>query len=215
MVPPASSSSNCAGATFRVVVLISGRGTNLQSLIDAISERRLKAQIVGVISNEPCAAGLQRAKAANIDTRVVSHRDFCSRAAFEFALQQTIDQLSPQLVVLAGFMRVLGEAFVNHYCGRLINIHPSLLPAFAGLNTHQRALDAAVLEHGASVHFVTGELDGGPIIAQRRVSVHPDDDADSLAARVLQQEHELLPEVVARIACGQVRLEGSQVVFSA
>jgi phosphoribosylglycinamide formyltransferase-1 len=193
-----------------VVVLISGGGTNLQALIDDAGPDSGYA-IVGVISNRPDVRGLERAAAAAIPTRVVDHTGFADRAAFDTALAQTIDPLRPGLVVLAGFMRILTDDFVDHYRGRMINIHPSLLPAFQGLNTHQRALDAGVHEHGASVHFVTGELDGGPIIAQARVPVMPHDDAPTLAARVLQREHQLLPQVVRWFAEGSLGLDGQQV----
>jgi phosphoribosylglycinamide formyltransferase-1 len=193
-----------------VVVLISGGGTNLQALIDDAGPDSGYA-IVGVISNRPDVRGLERAAAAAIPTRVVDHTGFPDRASFDAALAETIDPLQPGLVVLAGFMRILTDGFVEHYLGRMVNIHPSLLPAFQGLNTHQRALDAGVSEHGASVHFVTGELDGGPIIAQARVPVMPDDDAPTLAARVLQREHQLLPQVVRWFAEGILGLEGQQV----
>jgi len=193
-----------------VVVLISGGGTNLQALIDDAGPDA-GYEIVGVISNRPGVRGLERAASASIPTRVVDHTGFPDRAAFDTALADTIDPLHPGLVVLAGFMRILTNGFVDRYLGRMINIHPSLLPAFQGLNTHQRALDAGVTEHGASVHFVTGELDGGPIIAQARVPVMPNDDAPTLAARVLQREHQLLPRVVRWFAGGTLRLDGQQV----
>lgn len=194
----------------RVVVLISGRGSNLQSLIDR-SASDLPAQIVGVISNRPAAAGLERAEKAGIPTVVVDHSSFESRAAFEVALQTAIGELNPQLLVLAGFMRKLGDDFVAHYAGRMINIHPSLLPAFRGLDTHERALEAGVKEHGCSVHFVTAELDGGPVIAQMRVLIEDGDDTDTLTARVLRYEHELLPAVVHWFAEGRLRMTDNSV----
>jgi phosphoribosylglycinamide formyltransferase-1 len=195
-----------------VVVLISGGGTNLQALIDDAGPAA-GYDIAGVVSNRADARGLDRATTASIPTRVVDHTGFPDRASFDAALAETIDPLQPGLVVLAGFMRILTDGFVDHYLGRMINIHPSLLPAFQGLNTHQRALDAGVSEHGASVHFVTGELDGGPIIAQARVPVMPDDDAPTLAARVLQREHQLLPQVVRWFAEGALGLDGQQVTL--
>ena len=193
----------------RIVVLISGAGSNLQALIDA--SPRGHFTIKAAISNNPAAAGLQRAAQAGIATAVVNHRHFRQRAAFERALQQCIDTHQPELLVLAGFMRILGRDFVDHYRGRLLNIHPSLLPKYRGINTHQRVLDAGEREHGVSVHFVTEELDGGPIIAQQRVPVLPADTADSLATRVLAQEHLLYPEVVSWYAAGRLRLEADGV----
>lgn len=189
-----------------VVVLISGRGSNLQTLIDAATGGRLQADLRAAISNEANAAGLARAAAAGIDTRVVDHRAFHGRDAFDAALARCIDTFAPDLVVLAGFMRVLTPGFVQRYRGRLINIHPSLLPDFPGLDTHRRALQAGVAEHGASVHFVTAQLDGGPVIARARVPVRREDDPDALAARVLAQEHRLLPEVVQWFARRRVAL---------
>ena len=194
----------------RVVVLISGRGSNLQSLIDR-SASDLPAEIVGVISNRRDAAGLARADKANIPTVVVDHTGFESRATFESALQAAIDEFDPQLIVLAGFMRRLEKDFVAPYVGRMINIHPSLLPAFRGLDTHERALEAGVEQHGCSVHFVTEEVDGGPIIAQMRVPVEDGDDPETLAARVLTREHELLPAVVHWFAEGRLRMTDNRV----
>ncbi len=189
-----------------IVVLISGRGSNLQALIDACTDGRIHGRISAVISNVADAAGLERARAAGIATRVVDHRDYAGRDAFDAALIRSIDESTPQLVVLAGFMRILTPQFVNHYTGRLLNIHPSLLPEFRGLNTHQRALDAGVKEHGASVHFVTEELDGGPVVAQIRVPVINTDTADTLAARVLAAEHMLYPTVIDWFCSGRLRL---------
>lgn len=196
-----------------VVVLISGRGSNLQAIIDRIDAGALQADLRSVISNRPGAAGLERAAAAGIPTEVVDHQAFPNRDAFERALMVCIDRHQPELLVLAGFMRVLGDDFVRHYRGRMVNIHPSLLPAYRGLHTHQRVLAAGDREHGASVHFVTSELDGGPVIARARVPVLPGDDADALAARVLQQEHELLPTVIDWFAEGRIRLTANQVLF--
>lgn len=196
-----------------VVVLISGRGSNLQALIDAAAGGRLQADLRAVVSNEANAAGLARAAAAGIDTRVVDHRAFDGRDAFDAALARCIDTFAPDLVVLAGFMRVLTAGFVQRYRGRLINIHPSLLPDFPGLDTHRRALQAGVAEHGASVHFVTPQLDGGPVIARARVPVRREDEPDALAARVLAQEHRLLPEVVQWFARGRVTLDAHDEVL--
>lgn len=194
-----------------VVVLISGGGTNLQALIDTAPRRGFR--IAGVISNRPAVKGLARAAAAGIATRVVDHTAHPDRAGFDAALAAAIDAFAPDLVVLAGFMRILTPAFVDRYRGRMINIHPSLLPAFQGLHTHRRALEAGVAEHGASVHFVTAELDGGPVIAQARVAVEADDDEDRLAARVLAREHVLLPQVVEWFALGRLAMRDGRVWF--
>ncbi len=188
-----------------IVVLISGNGSNLQALIDAARQDG-RFVIRGVISNRSDAAGLARANDAHIPTRVIEHTQFADRAAFDEALAREIDSFEPGLVVLAGFMRILTSDFVNHYAGRMINIHPSLLPALQGLHTHRRALEAGVSEHGASVHFVTDELDGGPVVAQVRVAVRADDSESVLAERVLQREHELLPQVVNWFAEGTLQL---------
>ena len=201
-----------AATRLPVVVLISGSGTNLQALIDSAAGGAAY-RIRGVISNRPGVRGLERAAAAGIPTRVVDHRLFPDRERFDAALAEAIDALDPGLVVLAGFMRILTSGFVRHYTGRMINIHPSLLPAFQGLNTHRRALEAGVREHGASVHYVTDELDGGPVIAQTRVAVLPGDDEATLAARVLAREHRLLPQVVSWIAEGRLRLRDDLVFF--
>lgn len=191
-----------------LVVLISGRGSNLQSIIDKAAAGELPVDIRAVISNEPGAYGLERARRAGIQTRVVDHREFESRSAFDQALIDVIDGFDPRLVVLAGFMRILTETFVDHYAGRLMNIHPSLLPDFPGLDTHQRALDAGVKEHGVSVHFVTAALDGGPVICQATVPVLEGDDADTLAARVLEQEHIVYPRAIRWFAEGRLSVDG-------
>jgi len=187
-----------------IVILISGRGSNMQAILDQAARGELAVDIRAVISNRPDAPGLDSARAAGIHTAVVDHREHSSRAEYDQALQSAIDQYQPALVVLAGFMRILTPAFVRHYQGRLINIHPSLLPALRGLNTHQRALEAGVSEHGASVHFVTEELDGGPVIVQARVPVQPDDTADTLATRVLRVEHQLYPTAIGWFAAGRL-----------
>lgn len=200
-----------------VVVLISGRGSNLQSLIDA------GLPVSAVISNRADAKGLEIAAAHGLPTRVVEHRAFATREAFDTVLAQEIDRVSPRLVALAGFMRVLTPAFVERYAGRLLNIHPSLLPAFPGLNTHERALEAGERVHGCTVHFVTAELDHGPIVIQAEVPVRDDDTAETLAARVLRQEHLIYPRAVRWfledrlvIRDGKVRVKGdhAQVLHS-
>jgi phosphoribosylglycinamide formyltransferase-1 len=196
-----------------VVVLVSGKGSNLQALIDAINAGRITADIRAVISNNPDAYGLIRAQQAGIPTEVVDHREFPDRASYDRALQACIDHYQPELVVLAGFMRILTDDFVNHYLGRMINIHPSLLPKYQGLNTHQRALDAGDTVHGVSVHFVTPELDGGPVILQAGVPVHAGDTAKTLARRVLEREHVIYPLVVRWFADGRLQLEGDQVLL--
>jgi phosphoribosylglycinamide formyltransferase-1 len=190
----------------RIVVLISGSGSNLQALIDAATEPAWPGAIVAVISNRADAFGLERAGRAGIATAVVDHKAHASREEFDSALIAAIDRHSPDLVVLAGFMRILTPGFVRHYQGRLLNIHPSLLPKYPGLHTHQRALEAGDQEAGASVHFVTEELDGGPVIVQARVSVEPGDTADTLAARALGQEHRIYPLAARLVLEGRVRL---------
>jgi phosphoribosylglycinamide formyltransferase-1 len=191
-----------AAETGGIVVLISGRGSNMLAILEA----RPALAIAAVISNEPLAAGLELARGRGIATRIVDHRAHSDRAAFDAVLAREIDAFEPRLIVLAGFMRILTDAFVNRYGGKLINIHPSLLPAFPGLNTHRRALEAGVRIHGCTVHFVTPELDGGPIIAQAAVPVAPDDTEETLAARVLAQEHRIYPEVARWICDGRVGL---------
>ena len=194
-------------APLPVVVLISGRGSNLQALLDASAADAAPFAVCAVISNRPGAAGLERARRAGVPAEVVDHRALRAPGAFDAALRATIERHSPGLVALAGFMRILGPAFVGRYHGRILNIHPSLLPEFRGLDTHRRALQAGVSEHGASVHFVTEELDGGPIVVQARVPVLPDDDPETLAARVLEQEHRIYPLAVRWFADGRLRLE--------
>ena len=195
----------------RLAVLISVRGSNLQAIVDAIAAGRLAAQVALVLSNRPGAAGLELAAGAGLPTAVVDHRQYPDRAAFERALVVALDAARPDLLVLAGFMRVLTADFVQRYRGRLINIHPSLLPAFAGLDTHARALAAGASEHGASVHFVTAAVDGGPLIAQTRVPVMADDTPDTLARRVLCAEHRLYPQVIGWYAAGRLVLNGEAV----
>jgi len=188
----------------RVVVLISGSGSNLQALIDGQASKDLPIEIVAVISNRPDVYGLTRAAEANIPTQLLDHKAFADRESFDRQLMNTIDSYQPDLVVLAGFMRILTPAFTQHYLGRMLNIHPSLLPKFQGLHTHQRALDAKETHHGVTVHFVTAELDGGPCALQARVAVLADDDAVSLAKRVQSQEHAIYPLAVKWFAQGRL-----------
>ncbi|MBJ7379320.1 MAG: phosphoribosylglycinamide formyltransferase [Polynucleobacter sp.] len=197
-----------------IVSLISGRGSNLQALVKAAQNEAWQARFVAVISNQPDAKGLDFARQNGIPAIVVNHRDFASREAFDEALAKTIDSFSPDLIALAGFMRVLTDPFIDRYQGRMINIHPSLLPHFPGLHTHERALEAGVKKHGASVHFVTRVVDEGPIICQGEVPVLPNDDADTLAARVLKMEHRIYPLAVKWFINGRLHQEGSQVQIS-
>jgi phosphoribosylglycinamide formyltransferase-1 len=178
-----------------IAVLISGNGSNLQAIIDAI-QNGLPARIMVVISNQADAYGLQRAQQAHIPTHIINHGDYFTRAAYDAALQQCLESYQPQLIVLAGFMRVLGEEFVQHFRGRLLNIHPALLPKYPGLKTHQRVLVAGEKEHGVSVHFVTEEVDGGPIIAQASLAIAITDTADTLQQKIHQLEHKIYPEVI-------------------
>ena len=199
------------------VVLISGRGTNLGAILKAAADEnwgeKPGARVAAVISNRADAAGLDVARAAGVPWHVVSHAEYGSREAFDEALARTIDVYTPALVVLAGFMRVLTPGFVRRYEGRLVNIHPSLLPLFPGLRTHRQALDAGVRIHGATVHFVSNEVDGGAIIAQAAVPVQPGDDEATLSERVLMEEHKLLPRVVRLVLEGRVRLDHDRVVL--
>lgn len=205
----------CANRTspLPIVVLISGQGSNLQAIMDAIATGEVPAEIRAVISNRANAYGLERARRAGIPTEVLDHRDYPNRAAYDAALQACIDRYRPALVVLAGFMRILSPTFVAHYAGRLLNIHPSLLPDFTGLDTHRRALAAGVKAHGASIHFVTAELDSGPVILQGRVPVVANDDAETLAAKVHAIEHRLYPLAVRWFAEGRLRMAGDRVIF--
>lgn len=179
-----------------IVVLISGSGSNLQAILDACSAGFIDGKVTAVLSNKANAYGLERAKKAGAAAIVLDHKAYPDRACYDQALIETIDQHQPDLVVLAGFMRILTPEFVQHYQGRLLNIHPSLLPKYQGLNTHQRAIDAGETEQGCSVHFVTAELDGGPVILQAKVPIFPEDDADTVAERVHEQEHRIYPLVV-------------------
>jgi phosphoribosylglycinamide formyltransferase-1 len=194
----------------RITILISGRGSNMQALLEAT----LPGKVSAVISNNPEAAGLAVARTKGVPTAVVDHRDYADRASFEQALAEAVDAHSPDLLVLAGFMRILTPQFVQHYAGRSINIHPSLLPAFTGIHTHRRALQEGVRLHGCTAHFVTPELDHGPIIAQAAVPVLPDDTESTLAARVLLEEHRILPQVVRWFLENKLSIEGNRVHIS-
>ncbi|MEJ2059803.1 MAG: phosphoribosylglycinamide formyltransferase [Gammaproteobacteria bacterium] len=197
----------------KIVVLISGTGTNLQALIDACGAGEIPGQIVAVIGNRPGAGGLERARRAGIPAECLDHRDYATREAFDQALMQVIDRYAPDLVCLAGFMRILTPAFTTHYLGRMLNIHPSLLPDYRGLHTHARALADGVREHGASVHFVTPDLDGGPVVVRVRVPVHADDTPETLAARVLEQEHRLYPAATTWFCAGRLKLNAGRVIL--
>jgi len=190
----------------RIVVLISGSGTNMQAIVEACKNGRIAGEVVAVISNKADVGGLEKAQAAGISTAVLSHKDYPSREAYDADLQRLIDTYQPDLVVLAGFMRILTPEFTRHYHGRMLNIHPSLLPKYKGVNTHQRVLDAGDTEHGVSVHFVTEELDGGPVILQATVPVFPEDTATDLQQRVHTQEHAIYPLVVNWFCTNRLRL---------
>jgi phosphoribosylglycinamide formyltransferase-1 len=203
--------------SIRAAILISGSGTNLQAFIDAVADGTLDMELAVVLSNKEEAYGLTRAEQAGIATECVSHTGFATRADFDAALIATLSSYQPDLIVLAGFMRILTRRFIRHFVGRILNIHPSLLPKYPGLNTHQRAIDAGDDWHGSTVHFATEELDGGPCIIQGRVPVLADDSAASLAERVLEIEHRIYPEAAALFAagrlehvCGKVLLDGKQ-----
>lgn len=191
----------------RIVILISGRGSNMEAIVRACREQAWPASVDAVIANRPDAAGLAFAAAHGIATAVVDHRSQASREAFDAALAVAVDRHAPDLVVLAGFMRILGPAFVRRFEGRLLNIHPSLLPSFPGLHTHRRVLESGCKLSGATVHFVTADLDHGPIVMQSIVPVHPDDTEDSLAARVLATEHRIYPKAVSWCVRERVRVE--------
>ena len=198
----------------RCVVLISGRGTNLSAILKAAAAPDYPAEIVAVISNKEDAKGLMLAKEAGVATEVVPSLGVTDREVYDQALLAAIDRHEPDLVILAGFMRILTPNFVSHYANRMINIHPSLLPSFTGMHTHQRALDAGVHVHGCTVHFVTAELDHGPMIAQAAVPVYADDDAAKLAARVLKEEHRIYPAAVRWFAEGRLKVMGQRVLLT-
>lgn len=195
----------------RIVILISGRGSNMQAVAERCAAEGWPARVVAVVASRPDAAGLAAAEALGIATAVVDARALADRTAFDVALEATVARFEPDLVVLAGFMRVLGDAFVARFAGRMLNVHPSLLPAFPGLRTHQRAIDAGCTVTGATVHFVTTELDHGPIVLQGVVPLRPGDDAQALADRVLAVEHVLLPQAVRWFVEGRLRIEGQRV----
>lgn len=195
-----------------VVVLISGSGSNLQAFIDQAD--KLNINIKAVISNKANAFGLQRAKKAHINTFVLSHKDFACREAFDQKLQQVIDKIRPDLIILAGFMRILSADFVTHFTDKIVNIHPSLLPKYKGLNTHQRAIDANEKFHGASVHIVTPELDDGPIIVQGQLEILPHDTAESLQQRIHPLEHKIYTQAIQWIANGDIKISQGKIIES-
>ena len=197
-----------------IVILISGRGSNMGAIVRAAQKDAWPAQIAAVISNRPDAAGLDFARSHGIQTAVLDHRTFQDRASFDAQLVELIDSFNPDLVVLAGFMRILTGDFVRHYAGKLLNIHPSLLPLFPGLHTHEQALAAGVSEHGATVHFVTEALDHGPMVIQAKVPVLPGDTADTLAKRVLKQEHVIYPRAVRWFIDNRLSIRDNQVIVS-
>lgn len=197
--------------TMKIVVLISGNGSNLQSIIDAIAERDLNVELCAVISNKQDAYGLQRAKDNGIPVHWIDHKKYSSREQFDQALIKIIDPYKPDLIVMAGFMRILTDTFVDHYRGKMINIHPSLLPKFRGLNTHQRVLEEGDAEHGATIHFVTQDLDGGPVIIQARVPVAANDTAEKLAQKVQRLEHKIYPLVVGWFSENRIALRENRV----
>jgi phosphoribosylglycinamide formyltransferase 1 len=196
----------------RIVLLISGRGSNMEAIVQRCAAESWPAQVVAVISNRPQAKGLEFARSRGIATAVVDHKQYTLRSDFDAALAAAIDAYEPDLVALAGFMRVLGAEFVEHYAGRMLNIHPSLLPAFPGLHTHQAAIEAGCKLAGATVHFVTAQLDHGPIVMQSAVPVRPGDDEATLAARVLATEHVIYPRSIRWFVEGQLALEGGRVL---
>ncbi|GAB5507768.1 MAG: phosphoribosylglycinamide formyltransferase [Rhizobiaceae bacterium] len=197
----------------RTVVMISGRGSNMAALVGAAEEVGYPARIVGVVSDKPGAAGLEFAKRAGIETRVVDRADHASRDLHDGAIDEALEELNAEIVCLAGYMRRLSPGFVRKWGGRVLNIHPSLLPSFKGLNPHGQALDAGVRIHGCSVHFVTPAIDAGPVIAQAAVPVMLDDNEATLSARVLRMEHKLYPQALRLVAEGKVRMQGDRVVY--
>ncbi|GMM66945.1 phosphoribosylglycinamide formyltransferase [Alteromonas sp. MTD1] len=197
----------------KICVLISGNGSNLQAIIDEVAAKRLNATITGVISNRPGAYGLERASQAGIESVCLDHTTFEDRDSYDSALKAQIEAFGADCVVLAGFMRILTPEFVNHFSGKLVNIHPSLLPKYKGLNTHQRAIDNGDKEHGVSVHFVTPELDGGPVIIQSRVPVFEDDSASDLAERVQEQERRIYPLVLSWFSAGRLMMRNNKAVL--
>lgn len=200
-------------STPSLVILISGSGSNLQAIIDAVAEKKIHARISAVISNRPEALGLKKAESAGIQTIVIDHTEFAEREQFDAALTRQVAKLNPELIVLAGFMRILPKAFIEKYVGRILNIHPSLLPEFKGLHTHRRALQAGHDLHGASVHFVSNELDSGPVVIQAKLPVLDSDDENSLATRVLEQEHIIYPIAIEWFISGRLSLVNNHIHF--
>jgi phosphoribosylglycinamide formyltransferase-1 len=196
-----------------IVILISGRGTNLQSIIDAVKDGGIKARISAVISNRPDAKGLQRARDEDINAVVIDQTQYEDRSTYDRALIAKIDEYAPDLIVLAGFMRILSEEFIRHFDSMILNIHPSLLPEFKGLHTHRRALEAGKKVHGASVHFVSNELDSGPVVIQVEVPVLPGDTEDTLAERILQQEHVIYPQAISWFVEERLKLNGNTILL--
>ncbi|MFT5663289.1 MAG: phosphoribosylglycinamide formyltransferase-1 [Gammaproteobacteria bacterium] len=196
-----------------IVVLISGNGGNLQSIIDAIETGQVNAQIAAVISNNPDAYGLQRASIHGIDQRIVNHRNFASREDFDQALTQCLDQLNPDIIVLAGFMRILGSALIQAYPRKILNIHPSLLPNYKGLNTYQRAIDNQEQEHGVSIHIVTPELDDGPVIVRGRYPILADDTVSELQCKGHRLEHKMYPQILRWLGQGSLQIFSDSIIF--
>ncbi|MEP1551121.1 MAG: phosphoribosylglycinamide formyltransferase [Paraglaciecola sp.] len=192
-----------------IVVLVSGNGSNLQAIIDNITQHKIHAKVVAVFANKQNAYGLTRAKNAGIPAVFIDHKEFASREEYDQEMMERIDQYSPDLIVLAGFMRILTANFVEHYQGRMLNIHPSLLPKYKGLDTHQRAIEAGDDEHGASVHFVTAELDGGPVVLQSKVPIFASQNAEELADRVQQQERQMYPLVISWFCADRLKMIGN------
>jgi len=194
----------------KTAILISGSGTNLQAFIDAVADGNLDLELAVVFSNNPDAYGLERAEQAGIPTACIQHSDFPDRASFDHAVIEELDRHNPDLLILAGFMRILSPTFVTHYAGKILNIHPALLPLYPGLNTHQRVLDAGDQWHGSTVHFVTEKLDAGPRILQGRLAVVPGETADELATRVQAVEHQIYPEAAGWVGSGKATFKDGQ-----
>lgn len=197
----------------RIAILISGRGSNMQSIVKAAELGQIAGDVCCVLSNKPQAAGLRFAKTNGIATECINHKNYTSRENFDKALIETLDQYKPDLIVLAGFMRILTPVFIGHYAGKILNIHPSLLPKYPGLDTHERALDAKDTRHGASVHFVTADLDAGPVIIQTIIDIEDDDTPDSLATKVLAGEHVIYPLAIEWILNGEIQTDNKQCFY--
>lgn len=196
-----------------IVVLVSGNGSNLQAILDTIAQGRINGEVTAVLANKAQAYGLTRAEDSNVPAIFIDHKSFDSREAYDQAMIKQIDQYQPDLIVLAGFMRILTPEFVEHYHGRMLNIHPSLLPKYKGLDTHQRAIDAGDTEHGASVHFVTPELDGGPVVLQSKVPIFEQQDAEELAERVQLQERQMYPLVVSWFCADRLKMNNNKAIL--